>query len=457
MPDLRAPEAVRRATRKLEDAGYPTWAVGGAVRDALAGRGEPGLDSDWDLATAARPADVRRLFRRTVPLGVEHGTVGVLHDDGSMLEVTTFRLDVETTGRHATVRFADSIEDDLARRDFTINAIAWHPLRGEVLDPFEGRADLQSGVLRTVGDAGERFAEDYLRILRALRFAGRFGLAIEPDTWAALVSARDAVGALSAERVREELTKVLRHRRPSASLSLYAASRALEVAAPPLAAIVALEEELGPELLPWTETLLAVDHVPATRPALRLAALLAGVGLPEARTRDLRGGWRFTGHEKAAARVARDLLRSLRFSNAEIERVGSLVALQENLFPPDSDGARVRRWLSTVDPANVADLFRLHAARLRAARVRPAGPPPVDDLVTRWRMARLAWAARPPLAVGDLAIDGGDLIELGLEPGPAFGEILDGLLEVVLEDPRANEPERLRALVRARIDRGELG
>lgn len=455
MPDLRAPASVRRVTEALEAAGFSTWAVGGAVRDALGAidrEGESGLaDSDWDLATAARPADVRRLFRRTIPLGVEHGTVGVLDRDGSMLEVTTFRLDVETTGRHAVVRFADRIEDDLARRDFTVNAIAWHPLRGEVLDPFGGRDDLAARVLRTVGDPAERFAEDYLRIPRALRFAGGFGLAIEPGTWEALVSARGSVSALSAERVREELTKVLHHRRPSAALSLYAASRVLEVVAPPLGDLVALEEELAPGTLPWTETLLAVDHVPPSRPLPRLAALLAGIGLPEARSRDLRGGWRFTGHERAAARIARELLRALRYSNAETERVGDLVALQEDLFPPDSDGTRVRRWLSRVGPENVPDLFRLHAARLRAAGARPGGPPPFEDLVTRWRMARLTWAARPPLAIGDLAVDGTDLIDLGLEPGPRFGEILEGLLDVVLEDPAANDRERLREFLRERL------
>ena len=456
MPDLRAPAAVRRVTEKLEAAGFETWAVGGAVRDALGvlgpdTRGSGGDDSDWDLATAARPADVRRLFRRTVPLGVEHGTVGVLDRDGSMLEVTTFRLDVETTGRHAVVRFADSIEDDLSRRDFTVNAIAWHPVRDEVLDPFGGRADLAARVLRTVGEPAERFAEDYLRILRALRFAGRFGLSIERGTWEALVSSRASVAALSAERVREELTKVLRHRRPSGALSLYAASRVLEVVVAPLADLVALEEELGPDALPWTETLLSVDHVPVSLPSLRLAALFARTGLPEARTRDLRGAWRFTGHEAAAARITRAALRGLRYSNAEIERVGDLVGLQDDLFPPDSDGPRVRRWLARVGPARMRDLFRLHAARLRAACVRPSGAPPFDDLVTRWRMARMTWASRPPLSVGDLAVDGGDLIDLGLTPGPEFGAILEELLELVLEDPDANDAERLRALLRERL------
>src|SRR5690554_2631650 len=155
--DLSPPRGVVRITRRLEGAGFPTWAVGGAVRDRVAGRPA----GDWDLATRARPDQVRSLFRRTVPIGIEHGTVGVL-DGGHMYEVTTFRRDVETFGRHAVVEFADDVEEDLARRDFTINALAWHPLTGELLDPFHGRRDLHERRLRTVGAPGDRFAEDYL-------------------------------------------------------------------------------------------------------------------------------------------------------------------------------------------------------------------------------------------------------------------------------------------------------
>ncbi|HSH46961.1 MAG TPA: CCA tRNA nucleotidyltransferase, partial [Longimicrobiales bacterium] len=223
--DLRPPRAVRRIARRLEKAGFETWAVGGAVRDRVAGRPA----GDWDLATRARPPEVMALFRRTVPVGVDHGTVGVL-DGGEMYEVTTFRQDVETFGRHAVVKFADTLEDDLSRRDFTINALAWHPLRGELMDPFGGADDLRHGVLRTVGEAGERFAEDYLRILRALRFAGQFDLEVEPGTWRALLAAVGHLTELSAERVREELYKVLSGiRSASRSLDLYRSAGVLDV------------------------------------------------------------------------------------------------------------------------------------------------------------------------------------------------------------------------------------
>ena len=215
--DLRPPGAVREIVRRLETAGYEAWAVGGAVRDAALGLPA----GDWDIATRARPRDVRRLFRRTVPIGIEHGTVGVLGRDGRLYEVTTFRRDVETFGRHAVVEFADTIEEDLARRDFTCNALAWHPLTGELRDPFGGLADLHARRLRTVGDPAQRFAEDYLRVLRALRFAGHFGLTIEPATWDALVAATPNLARLSAERVREELWKILsKTRHASAALEI---------------------------------------------------------------------------------------------------------------------------------------------------------------------------------------------------------------------------------------------
>ena len=182
MVQLSPPPAVHWITKTLQKAGYNTWAVGGAVRDILSGYSA----GDWDLTTQARPKEIQGLFKRTVPIGIEHGTVGVLASDGTLFEVTTFRKDIETDGRHATVTFADTIEEDLARRDFTINALAWHPLEQRLLDPFGGLHDLEVGILRTVGTPEKRFAEDYLRILRALRFAGRFYLTIEVSSWRAL-------------------------------------------------------------------------------------------------------------------------------------------------------------------------------------------------------------------------------------------------------------------------------
>ena len=440
---LNPPQAVIDIARQLRDRGYDTWAVGGAVRDALLGLPH----ADWDLATNARPEEVRRVFKRTVPIGIEHGTVGVLARDGVLYEVTTFRRDVETDGRHAVVQFADTVDEDLGRRDFTINALAWHPLTEELRDPHGGLVDLRDAVLRTVGEPADRFAEDYLRVLRALRFAGHFVLTIDPRTWAALVAAVPQLPGLSAERIREELFKILgKTRHASAALKLYAASGALRYWYAELQEIVG--RETAPTAAPsgvWAQTLTAVDALPVTRPVVRLAALLHGLGMPTARTRDLRGGWSYAGHEAIGTRKAEALLRRLKCSNADIDRVTRLVALQSELFPPDAPPPVVRRWLAHVTPAYLPDLFRLRAALARAHGELGG------DVAQRWRTARRVLRERPPLTVQDLAVDGGDLKALGLSPGPVFGAVLRGLHDRVLDDPSLNEKERLLRIVREEL------
>src|SRR5690349_8492787 len=212
---LNPPPNVRAIAKRLEDSGFETWCVGGAVRDALLGH--PHLD--WDLATAAKPEQVRKLFKRTVPVGVEFGTIGVLDDDNVMHEVTTFRRDVQTDGRHAVVEFGASLDDDLARRDFTINAIAYSPRDGSIRDPFDGRGDLARRLVRAVGDADARMREDRLRALRAIRFAARFDFSIDAATLHALEASAPYLGRLSAERVKQELDKTMEQvGRPSRAL-----------------------------------------------------------------------------------------------------------------------------------------------------------------------------------------------------------------------------------------------
>lgn len=441
------PPAVRWITRTLEEADYETWAVGGAVRDAL--RDHP--SGDWDLATRARPRTVRKLFRRTVPIGIDHGTVGILARDGTMYEITTFRRDVQTDGRHAVVEFADTVEEDLARRDFTINAIAWHALREELFDPFGGEEDLRDGVLRTVGNPADRFREDYLRILRALRFAGRFELTIEDDTWQA---ARDLVGhlpELSPERIREELFKVLGDdRRPARSLDLYAGSGALRVLYPELDRLrdAPGRDEGGPTARPvaggvagstWPGVLATLEHLPTGRPELRLAALLRPLEAEE---------------------VAAVLVR-LRLSNRMTDDV-ALLAGAAPLPEPSAGPERFRRWLSRTGPERLNAVARLDLAAARAEipiGVSPDGSRPWEEkadpsgtaarspveVVASWRRAREILRRSPPLEVSDLALDGRALISLGLKPGPRFGDIFDELLEWVLDDPARNERSRLEA------------
>lgn len=418
---LQAPPAVRWICRTLEEAGFETWAVGGAVRDALAGR----PSADWDLTTRATPRQMRRLFRRTVPLGIEHGTVGILARDGTLYEVTTFRRDVETSGRHAVVAFAQHLDEDLARRDFTINAVAWHPLREVFHDPFGGREDLSRKVLQTVGDPRDRFAEDYLRVLRALRFAGRFRLRVAPATWVALCEAVPRMGLLSAERVRGELEKVLADPRPSGALSLQAASGVMAFFHPELDTPEAHSR--------WTWTLAAVDRLPPDR-ELRLAALLAATGSTEA---------------------AMAVLFRLRSSNRCISEVGALAGAAA-AFPPDATflerPRERRRWLvrlgRSLAPRGIRLAAATTAARLAVEKGRVAGVPSPE--ARQWP-ARVLRALRQdlrsgiPLSTGELALDGRDLIRAGFRPGPAFGQVLEALLEGCLEDPSRNRHDHLLA------------
>ena len=391
-PDAVAvPEEILEIARVLEGAGYEAWCVGGALRDTLLGDAQ----IDFDLATSAPPREVQRLFRRTAPIGVEHGTVGVIDRKRVMHEVTTFRRDVRTDGRHALVEYGASLEEDLARRDFTINAIAYHPIRHEWRDPHGGERDLREGVVRAVGDPGARFREDYLRVLRAIRFAARFGFAIDPATWEAARDAARGLDRLSAERVRDEWFKGLRTARDLETLvGLWHESGAAAVWLPEL-------RRFAPGELP------PPTHSAAPRDPVLLTVLL---------TED-------------PARV----LRRLRGSNAEIARAEAMVAGPAE--PAGSDEVAVRRWLAAAGAA-ADDLVALYRLRSRA------------DPVWRERMSAIR-ARRDPLTRGDLAVSGRDLEALGLR-GPRIGETLAVLLDRVLEDPAVNTRDRLLALARSR-------
>lgn len=413
----------------LEEAGYETWTVGGAVRDAVLGRPV----GDWDLTTRAEPAEVRRIFRRTVPVGVEHGTVGILARDGVMYEITTFRRDVETFGRHAVVAFADTLDEDLERRDFTVNAMAWHPLRRELFDPHGGAEDLARRRLRTVGHPSDRFAEDYLRILRAFRFAGRFDLEIDDTAWAALKDAVHHLPELSPERVREELWKVLSgDADPTRALELYRRSGALAVLYPEL-------DRIPPDR--WARTLAVVKTIPRHRPPLRVAGLLGELGEPgphedDPTLPDESGPAPDEGRRRAMARAAA-LLTRLRHSNAQVSDISAWVGAGPGLPDPGAGGAERRRYLARVERERAIHLVRWTMAEAKAGVEGAMAP---EEVVASWKGLRSELRSGVPLAVGDLAVSGRDLIRMGLRPGPRFGTILSALLEEVLEDPARNEP-----------------
>jgi len=417
------PRAVLDIAERLERAGYETWCVGGAVRDALLGR----ASLDWDLTTAATPDAVRTVFgaRRTIPIGVQHGTVGVLDRDGRMHEVTTFRRDVETDGRHAVVEFGGSIDADLGRRDFTINAIAYRPRTGRVCDPFGGRDDLNRCQVRAVGEASHRMQEDRLRALRALRFAGRLGFTIAEPTWRAVIESAPFLTKLSPERVKQEIEKTLEQvERPAATFRLWRQSGAFAAVVPSLAGVT--DEQLGS--LDW----LPRPH-PGGRPfrkILRLAALFGAA----------------TGGTTAA-------MSALRFSRADIATVERIVRRAAAVRPAVEqavgsriDDVQIRRWVAAAGRLDAGLVMRLLLAWWSAdpgpaARQACSAAPWIHR-----RMLRSAFG--DPVELSDLAIDGDDLRRGGIPPGPPLGKILHQLLEQVLEDPSRNTPGTLLATAR---------
>jgi len=419
---LDPPQPVLDIAARLERAGHETWCVGGAVRDALLGH--PHLD--WDLATAARPAEVQALFRRTIPVGIEFGTVGVLDRAGTLHEVTTFRRDVKTDGRHAVVEFGASLDDDLARRDFTINAIAWSPSRKELRDPFNGQGDLAAQLLRAVGNPDARMEEDRLRALRAIRFASRFGFEIEPKTWRAIVNSAPHLGRLSAERVKQEIDKTIEQvQRPSRAFALWRDSGAFTTLIPALAKVADAD-------------LAALDVAPrpmgGPRAAERRLTRLALLFLP------------------LSAAEATRTMTALRFSKLDTGWIAALVerwtligrAMAAELLAGAPTDVTVRRWVAATGRTRMRALLRIAAARWSADRAAGVEAP---DTVALKRLSRraIAIAFRDPVEIADLAVDGDDLRRAGFVPGPLLGKILSGLLDWVLEDPARNVPDRLVA------------
>ncbi|HEX6250785.1 MAG TPA: CCA tRNA nucleotidyltransferase [Gemmatimonadaceae bacterium] len=429
---IQPPSEVIEIAAKLEKAGYETWCVGGGVRDALIGI--PNLD--WDLATAAPPQTIRSLFRRTIPVGEKFGTIIVLDRHNVKHEVTTFRRDVETDGRHAVVEFGVSLDEDLSRRDFTINAIAYSPSRGVLHDPFDGIRDLEARVVRAVGEPGERMKEDRLRALRAIRFAARYDFSIEPRTWEAVAASAPYLERLSAERVKQEIEKTMEQVPcPGRAFAMWRESGALGELVPSLAHISATDlATLDAMVIPRQ-----AGH--SRRRMMRLIALFAAAD---------------------ADRVAPSL-RGLRFANTDIRWISETVQrwhllearMTAALLRPEGPAdAELREWAALAGRTRLAYVLRLAAARWHAIREGGIGSaPPRERVASAYRRAiRIAY--RDPIEVGDLALNGSDLERLGLS-GPAVGQALQRLLRAVVEDPSVNTPARLEAIIRGEMSGGD--
>ena len=450
---MDVPKDVVELCKALRDAGYEAWVVGGAVRDLLRGAAA----KDFDVATSAEPADVTRVFgrKRTIPTGEKHGTVTVLTERGGErehVEVTTYRGEgAYSDGRRPDeIVFVRTLEEDLKRRDFTMNAIAYDPFDDKLVDPYGGQVDLAARTIRAVGDPLQRFLEDGLRAMRAVRFAAQLEFTIDPMTEEAIPEAIDVFKKVSAERVRDELTKILLARRPSVGLELMRTTGLLAFSIPELLESVGMHQNRFHKHDVWHHTLAAVDatELGGTPPWLwRFAALLHDVAKP--RTAAPKEGApaenTFFRHESVGADMAAEICRRLKLANAEREAIVNLVGNHMFWYTPEWTDGTVRRFISRVGVEQLDGLFALRAGDVRA---RGQGEEPgveIDELRARVRDELDKASA---LKITDLAVGGGDVMEvLGCKPGPIIGDVLRALLERVLDDASLNTRDTLRALI----------
>lgn len=442
-----APRDVLNLCGTLRSHGKRAWIVGGCVRDLLIGR----IANDWDVATDARPDELLRIFPKAIPTGIEHGTVTIVRQ-GHHFEVTTLRGEgTYSDGRHPDwVEFVDDITADLARRDFTVNAIALDPADGKVIDPFDGRGDLRRGLLRAVGDPRDRFGEDGLRVLRAARFVATLELALDPATEAAVGPTLDTFRKVAQERVRDEWIKTMTANKPSRAFEVMRRTGILAVTCPEALEGVGMQQNKWHDFDVWRHGLECMDACPRD-PILRIAAFLHDVGKPRTRAwSDKLADYTFYDHDRVGAEIAEPVTARLRFSNEERARIVSLV--RNHLFHYSSEwgDSAVRRWIQRVGPERVEDLYVLNEADVRAK-----GRGFESDLASlaalKAHVARIL-AEGAALSTRDLKVNGHDLMrELGLAPGRFIGELLHVLLEAVIEDPAVNEPAALFALAREHV------
>lgn len=434
------PDGARHILQTLNGAGYEAYLVGGCVRDLLRGV-EP---HDWDICTCALPEETEQCFtdRRVIETGLKHGTVTVL-EEGEPYEITTYRTEgpYSDSRRPDFVRFVSDLNEDLARRDFTMNAIAMD-LEGNLRDPYGGADDIKAGLIRCVGGPDHRFQEDGLRVMRALRFAAVFGYEIEEQTAQAVHENRAMLDRVAAERINAELCKLLVGKGAGNALRQYP-----DVFCqfwPQLGPLVTLEQNNPWHCWGgWEHTIHAVEAAPADV-TLRLTMLLHDIGKPACKSTDEKGIDHFYGHPAVSAQLADQMLRALKFDNKTRERVVLLVERHDAQLPPRSQV--IRRWLNRLGPEAFFQLLEVK----RADNMGQA-PEKVQDRLAELNeikaKAEQILGERQCLTLKDLAVDGRDVIAAGIEPGPEVGRVLEKLLEQVLSSELPNEREVLLELV----------
>ncbi len=432
---MQLPEYVAILLEMLEKEGHEAYTVGGCVRDSLLGR----TPQDWDITTSASPEEVKRLFPRTVDTGIQHGTVTVLTRGGAC-EVTTYRVDgAYRDGRHPEkVQFTHRLEEDLKRRDFTINAMAYHPERG-LVDLFGGRADLDNHVIRCVGEPEDRFAEDALRILRAIRFSAQLGFSIENATWKAVEKLRENLRLVSHERIQVELVKLLISDHPQQFRLLYEAG-ITHFLVPDFDVCMETTQNNPYHCYSVGEhTLVMLPLVPPDK-VLRLSVLFHDLGKPQTQVADANGIEHFPGHGLVSEKIAEAFLKEYRFDNDTIKKVCHLIHYHDYPFRPDA--YTVRKALSKVgQPLFLPLLCLMEADTLGKSTFTRQDR--LDDLKTIHRIYERILARGECFSLKDLAITGRDLLDLGFSPGPELGKLLNELLERVLEHPEWNSRETL--------------
>lgn len=443
------PQEVRFVHQKLRQAGFEAYLVGGCVRDLLIGK----TPKDWDITTNARPEEIQPLYEETFYEN-EYGTVGVVTQSEDprlkVIEITPYRLE----GTYSNVRHPDRVDwseklsDDLRRRDFTVNAIAYDPESDVFVDEHGGREDLKRKLIVTVGDARDRFAEDALRMLRAVRFSAELDFAIDSTTAEGIVKNAEKLANISRERVRDEFTKILESDRPMQAIYVAQKLGILKHTVPELEEGIGCAQNQAHSFDVFEHLLRSLQHAADKKWSLevRVAALLHDVGKPASRRwSDEKGDWTFYGHDVIGSRMAKKILTDLRFSKEIIHKVTSLVRWHMFFSDPDTITlSAVRRLITRVGPENMDDLVNL-----RVCDRIGTGRPKAHPFRLRKYMSMIDEALRDPISVSMLKIDGTRLIEMGEKPSPRVGWVLHALLEEVLDEPGKNTEEYLEDRAKA--------
>lgn len=434
---IKIPTQVNRALEILCGGGHSAFIVGGAVRNILMGIPV----HDWDIASSAMPSETLELFKdyRTVETGVKHGTVTVIID-GMSLEITTFRIEKGySDNRHPdSVDFTRKIDEDLSRRDFTVNAIAYSPQAGFV-DPFSGREDTERGVIRCVGEADKRFGEDALRILRALRFAAVLGFEIDPETAKSIKKNYRLLANISVERIFTELSKLICGKNAGKILREY--KDVIFYILPELAPTDGCTQNHERHIFDvWGHTVAALEHIPP-EPALRFAMLFHDAGKPKCKTTDENGVDHFYSHGKESKKIAFDAMTRLKTSNKFREHVCNLVEYHD--FLPDKISKKTyKKYIARLGIETVKELFLVREADVSAQNPKFLKDSLAENEIGKNTLEEIE-NENSCFKIGDLAVNGKDLAEAGIAPSPAMGEILAALLDEVMEDKLENNKELL--------------